>query len=69
MAEAKQSSEWSQTSLVCSILANSHFDTKGKPFSPEDFNPFVSRKSKSVIKDKSMFMEALKSTFVKDKPK
>lgn len=69
MAEAKQNSEWSQTSLVCSILANSHFDTKGKPFRPEDFNPFATKKSNVVIEDKAMFMEALKAAFVKDKAK
>lgn len=31
--------EWSQTSLLCALIANCH-TSKGRKFKPRDFNPF-----------------------------
>lgn len=57
--------------MICAILANANRDTKKRkaPYVPDDFNPFSKKKTNTAINDKSMFMEALKAAFVKDKPK
>jgi hypothetical protein len=45
MAEAAGRERWGRASALMALLANVNRDPKrGRPFSPEDFSPFASRR-------------------------
>ena len=64
MAEGRRKDAWSHTSALLALIANAHRDPKkSKPFEPDDFSPFASRKRcepKLVTKD----LTVLKAVFV-----
>jgi hypothetical protein len=42
MAEGHGRQQWMHTSVLCALIANAHRDAKrGRPFKPEDFNPYA----------------------------
>ena len=59
MAEARERSEWSRTSVLLALIANAHRDAKKtRPFKPGDFDPFAGRE-----KDQASDIPALRALF------
>ena len=56
MAESKQISEWDQSSLLWSAIANTIRDAKKRPqpFEPMDVHPFRKKDAKKVVADISI---------------
>lgn len=48
MAEGLGRERWAHTSIICTLIANAHRDPKKhRPFTPDDFNPYAERGSKT----------------------
>jgi hypothetical protein len=50
MARAHQREAWQHTAWIAAMIANANRDPRKKPspFTPDDFNPTVERKSKNA---------------------
>ena len=70
MSEGRSKNHWQHTSVILSMLANTHRDPKNsRAFTPDDFNPFTSQKNKQrIVIDKSN-VHLLKQYFVPTKGK
>jgi len=50
MAEGYGQDRWAHTSLLCALIANGNRDPrKGRPFKPEDFNPYMSKPQRDDV--------------------
>lgn len=69
MADGRRRDEWDRTSLVCAMLVNSNPYRKGKPITPDAFNPYAAKASAKPGKRalQMVGIEALQ-VFVKGKP-
>ncbi|MBI1373636.1 MAG: hypothetical protein GC159_12980 [Phycisphaera sp.] len=48
MAEGQGHERWAHTSMICALIANVHRDPKKqRPFTPDDFNPYATRKQRT----------------------
>ncbi|HOQ06093.1 MAG TPA: hypothetical protein PKY88_12870 [Anaerohalosphaeraceae bacterium] len=55
MAQGRGESAWGRTSNLMALIANVNRDPKkGRPFKPEDFNPYA-RKSRVIVLTKKNF--------------
>lgn len=64
MSEAKGKFDWQQTSSLMAIVANIMRDPKkGKPASPDDFNPYLQKKKSQAVP--KVDISILKELFVK----
>ena len=66
MVEGRGRFEWNQTAALMALAVNLMRDPKkGKPVSPNDFNPFAPPKPVPVLKGREM-LAALKAAFIKE---
>jgi len=49
MAEGRNENLWQLASAVMALLANCHRDSKKRAFTPDDFNPMVSRTQRADV--------------------
>ena len=61
MAEGLGRERWAHTAMICCLIANANRNPKkGRPFRPEDFNPYVKRRaSRKGADDLSLLRSAL----------
>jgi hypothetical protein len=65
MAEGKGRHQWMHTAQLCALIANCHRDPKkGRPYKPEDFDPYRRRTSQEVIEVTSENIGVLKEAFL-----
>jgi len=53
MSEGRGRFMWSQTSLLCAVIANAHSGKQGRSFKPKDFNPYESKQSQVIAVDEN----------------
>lgn len=58
MAEGYGQDRWAHTSLICTLIANANYSgghRKGRPFKPEDFNPYLTKpqRTDAVVVDQN----------------
>ena len=67
MAEARAANEWTHTSAVLAMLANTHRDPKKtRVFTPTDFNPLEARRRKRVL-GRTKDLSILRTVFVENR--
>jgi hypothetical protein len=68
MADGRARFEWGIASSQMALMANLQRDPKrGQPFKPADFNPFVPKEKKIVLRGADM-KDALVAAFVRRRP-
>lgn len=68
MAEGRARLEWAQTAALLALTANCHRDPKkGRPLTPDDFNPYARRDRRKRKPDVKVSVAALKGLFIRGK--